>query len=60
VDTCWAQFYCDFSEEPLLIVQRASLENDFPEVDNFNRKLLIDRTIVNWIITKKYERENMT
>jgi len=59
-DNCRAQFYCDFSEEPLLIVQRVSLEEDYPEVDRFNRKFYIDRTIVNWIITKKYERENIT
>jgi len=59
-DDCRTQFYCDFSEEPLLIVQRASLEEDFPQVDKFNRKLYIDRTIVNWIIKKKYEMENIT
>jgi len=58
-DDCRGQFYCDFSEEPLMILQRVTLEDDFPEVDKFNRKFFIDRTIVNWIIRKKYEGEGI-
>jgi len=58
-DECRGRFYCDFSEEPLLIVQRATLKDEFPEVDRFNRQFFIDRTIVNWIISRKYEGEGI-
>jgi len=57
---CRTEFYCDFSEESLLIVYRMSLESNFPEVAQFNRRFFVDRAMINWLITKRYEDDGIS